>query len=371
MIVVTGSSGFIGSHLYNTLKFIKNISKLKKLPRKAFSDDDLIDSILAESTCIIHLAGVNRHSSGKYIQEENIQITEAIISSLKRINHFPRFINISSIHENTETSFGRGKRISRKLLESYYCPKPNKILSLITPNIFGPFGIPYYNSFIATFCERIVTNKQIEITGERLIPLLYIDDLIETIIDSIQANSSGIMTNFRTDEIKISEVADKLKKFATDYLDRYEIPNLTNRFDLNLFNTFRSYIPFENYPVSQRKHSDQRGSFVELVRSNSQGQFSISNSYPGIERGNHFHTRKIERFQIIKGEALVQLRKIDSDIIHDFHLNEERMDFIDIPIWYTHNLINTSDKDELIMTFWINEPYDENNPDTFPLKVNI
>ena len=371
MIIITGGSGFIGSHLYNTLKYTQNRNSIKKLPREAFTNVKLMDTILSKSSCIIHLAGVNRNSSERFIQEENIKITETIISSLKRLSHFPRFINISSIHENSETSFGIGKRISRKLLESYYNRYSDKILSLIAPNIFGPFGIPYYNSFIATFCERIINKEQLKITDDRLIPLLYVDDLIKIIYENIQEKRGGVIINFQTNEIKVSEVAEKLKSFEINYLNRHEFPNLSNRFDLNLFNTFRSYIPFEKFPVNQRKHTDERGSFVELVRSNSQGQFSISNSYSGIERGNHFHTRKIERFQIIKGEALVQIRKIDSDIVYDFHLSEEMMNFIDIPVWHTHNLINISDKKELIMTFWISEPYKVNDPDTFPLKVNI
>ena len=107
---------------------------------------------------------------------------------------------------------------------------------------------------------------------------------------------------------------------------------------------------------------------VELIRLGIGGQCSFSTTVPGITRGNHFHTRKIERFAVIKGKALIQLRKIDSDQVLDFYLDGSEPAYVDMPIWYTHNIKNIGDE-ELYTMFWINEPYNPENPDTYFVEV--
>ena len=107
-----------------------------------------------------------------------------------------------------------------------------------------------------------------------------------------------------------------------------------------------------------------RGNFTELIKLNNGGQISFSTTHPGITRGNHFHTRKIERFSVIKGKARIQLRKIGTDQIFNFDLDGDQPSYVDMPIWYTHNITNSGDT-ELYTVFWINEFYDANDPDTF------
>jgi UDP-2-acetamido-2,6-beta-L-arabino-hexul-4-ose reductase len=41
---------------------------------------------------------------------------------------------------------------------------------------------------------------------------------------------------------------------------------------------------------------------------------------------------------------------------------------VDMPIWYTHNITNIG-TDELFTIFWINEPYNPADPDTYLLTV--
>jgi UDP-2-acetamido-2,6-beta-L-arabino-hexul-4-ose reductase len=94
------------------------------------------------------------------------------------------------------------------------------------------------------------------------------------------------------------------------------------------------------------------------------GQVSFSTTFPGITRGNHFHTRKIERFAVIKGKALIQLRKYNTSEILDFELNGDQPSYVDMPVWFTHNIKNTGE-DELYTVFWINEFYNEADPDTY------
>ena len=156
-----------------------------------------------------------------------------------------------------------------------------------------------------------------------------------------------------------------LLNYKEIYQDKGEIPKLNNKFELNLFNTFRCYMDISNhFPVKLNQHTDPRGSFVEIIRLGIGGQVSFSTTKPGITRGNHFHTRKIERFAVIKGKARIQLRKIGSDEVLDFYLNGDEPAYVDMPIWYTHNIKNIGE-DTLYTNFWINEPYNPEDADTY------
>lgn len=371
MILITGGNGFIGTHLYNFLKYVIGGREIISLDKTSFNNNDELNTLLKKATCIIHLAGVNRDENESFVYEENRKICNYLISELKNQNLYPRFINISSIHEESDTAFGRAKKENRIDLEKYYQDQPTKLLSFLTPNIFGPFCKPNYNSFVATFCSSIIHQNPINLNNDRTIELLYVDELIEQIHYHLESNIGGIVNSFKTTSITISDVLDKLENFKNLYLDKGIVPNLNSTFNVNLFNTFRSYIPSDHFPKSQLINSDHRGYFAEIIRSTSEGQVSISTSSPSVERGNHFHTRKIERFQIIKGKALVELRKINTEEIITYELCSEQLDYVDIPIWYTHNLINKSNNDELIMLFWISEHYSEENHDTYPLNVRL
>lgn len=111
-------------------------------------------------------------------------------------------------------------------------------------------------------------------------------------------------------------------------------------------------------------HADARGVFVETIKLGVGGQVSFSTTVPGITRGNHYHTRKIERFTVIRGKARIQLRKIGSDQVHEFLLDGTRPAYVDMPVWYTHNITNVGDE-ELYTQFWINEWYDPQDGDTY------
>jgi UDP-2-acetamido-2,6-beta-L-arabino-hexul-4-ose reductase len=172
-----------------------------------------------------------------------------------------------------------------------------------------------------------------------------------------------------TSEVKVSEILYLLEGYKVNYFKKGIIPNLDNEFEKNLFNTFLCYIDHKSFfPFHLIKHSDDRGSFVETVKLNSGGQVSFSTTVPGITRGNHYHTRKAERFAVIKGKARIQLRKIGTNEVLNFELDGESPSFVDMPVWFTHNITNIGDE-ELYTIFWINEHYDPENGDTYFEKV--
>ena len=175
--------------------------------------------------------------------------------------------------------------------------------------------------------------------------------------------------NNRTSEIKVSSLLQKLTKYKEDYFEKGEIPTLKNSFDRNLFNTFLCYIEHSSFfPFKLKLNTDPRGSFVETIKINSGGQVSFSTTVPGVTRGDHFHTRKAERFAVIKGKAKIEIRRIGTDRVISFELNGKEPSFVDMPIWYSHNITNIGE-DELYTILWINEQYDANDPDTWFEKV--
>jgi len=237
---------------------------------------------------------------------------------------------------------------------------------MIIPNVFGSFGHPFYNSVVATFCHQLAHGETPKIDKDGELNLIYVGELVHEILQVIKNKINNPCYEVaQTATAKVSEILTKLNNYKTAYQGKGEIPTINNAFELNLFNTFRCYMDIANhFPVKFTKHTDQRGSFVEIIRLGVGGQVSFSTTVPGITRGNHFHTRKIERFAVIKGKALIQLRRIGTDDVLDFYLDGNEPAYVDMPIWYTHNIKNIGD-DILYTNFWINEFYDPNDADTY------
>jgi UDP-2-acetamido-2,6-beta-L-arabino-hexul-4-ose reductase len=232
--------------------------------------------------------------------------------------------------------------------------------------VFGPFGKPFYNSVVATFSYQLVNGEKPKIYVDGELKLIYVAELVSEIISILEVNKGDIAYLVpHTKVVKVSEILNLLETYKEAYQIKGEIPRLETTFELNLFNTFRSYMDIKNhFPVKFKQHTDSRGSFVEIIRLGIGGQVSFSTTLPGIKRGNHFHTRKIERFAVIKGKALIQLRRIGSDEVIDFYLDGDETSYVDMPIWYTHNIKNIGD-DVLYTNFWINETYSEEDSDTY------
>ncbi|MCG8728121.1 polysaccharide biosynthesis C-terminal domain-containing protein, partial [Tenacibaculum finnmarkense] len=266
--------------------------------------------------------------------------------------------------------YGKSKKEGRELLCKWAEKAGGKFTGMIIPNVFGAFGKPNYNSFIATFCHKLVTNEMPEINVDGEVNLIYVAELVAQIINQIELGKTNenYVIPF-TSTHKVSEVLSKLENFKNLYFEKGEIPELKSQFDLNLFNTYRSFIDYKtHFPIKFTEHTDPRGAFVEVIRLGIGGQCSFSTTVPGITRGNHFHTRKVERFSVVKGKALIQLRKIDSDEVLDFYLDGNEPAYVDMPIWYTHNIKNIGDE-ELLTIFWINEPYNPEDADTYFVEV--
>jgi UDP-2-acetamido-2,6-beta-L-arabino-hexul-4-ose reductase len=360
-IVITGEKGFIGYHLTQYLKWVKNenVISVGRDFQKEFKKFKNVD-------WVIHVAGVNRASDDE-IYNGNIGLANELIEIFDKNKSTPNVIFMSSIQESLNNVYGNSKIKASELIKSH-CDNQNKsFISLKLPNVFGPFCKPNYNSFVATFCDKIFKGDKPKIIKDNKVPLIYVQDVCEVIYNSIIQNQEQSFKEY-TYGINVSEILDKFNYFNELYNESGTLPKLDNKLDINLFNTFRSYMS----PLSQLiKRTDDRGYLIEILKcESSQTQMFYSVTKPNITRGNHFHFNKIERFMILKGTALVEMRKIDSDEVLSWTISDTDNLTIDMPILYTHSLKNVGDT-ELICCFWTQEIFDPSSPDTYFENVNL
>ncbi|MDO1514306.1 NAD-dependent epimerase/dehydratase family protein [Maribacter confluentis] len=370
-IGITGQNGFVGNHLFTTLSLSDKI-KLIPFQRSYFENTKDLENFVSQCDTIVHLSAMNRHDDQQVIYDTNIELVEKLIAACVNTNHEPHILFSSSTQESKDNLYGKSKKEGKNRLMEWASKGQGQLTSLTIPNVFGPFGKPNYNSVVATFCYKVTHGEQPQIINDGEVSLIYVNELVQIIIDGIHSDqkkkkigANSYELNIKpTSKKKVSELLSLITGFKNNYMEKGIFPNLEDEFEKALFNTFRCYVPIDHYPVKYTKHTDPRGSFVEIAKTNTSGQFSFSTTVPGITRGNHFHTRKAERFAVISGKALIQLRKIGTDEVIDYYLDGTEPAYVDMPIWYTHNIKNIGDE-ELITLFWINEPYDPEDADTY------
>lgn len=365
-IGITGQAGFIGSYLFDSLSLLKEEFLLIPFDKTYFQQEDLLIQWVKKCDVVVHLAAMNRHPDANVVADTNILLVQKLVKALKDSGHNPHVLFSSSTQESRGNTYGDSKKTGRELLAAWAEKNGAPLTGMIIPNVFGPFGKPFYNSFVATFCHQLCNNEQPNIDVDSEVKLIYVGELVDEIIRCIRdkKNDPSLEIEY-TSSYKVSYILEKLKLFKQQYLDSGIFPMLDDTFSLNLFNTFRSYINLEeHYPFYLKKNEDDRGVFVELVKLHQGGQVSFSTTHTGVTRGNHFHTRKVERFAVIGGKALIQLRRYNTDRVYSFELDGAKPSFVDMPIWYTHNIQNIG-PEALYTVFWINEFFNPEDPDTY------
>lgn len=366
-IGITGQAGFVGTHLFNYLGLSDNFERVS-FDDSFFNTPMQLDNFVKQCDVIVHLAAMNRHPDPQVIYETNLSLVRQLIESMKRIGNTPHVLFSSSTQEEKDNLYGKSKKEGRELFEQWAKRTGASFTGLVVPNVFGPFSKPYYNTFVATFAHQLINGEQPTVQVDGDIKLIYVGSLCSFITKQILSGEKETIQRIEVPhdfESKVTTILTKFENYQKLYAEQGIIPHLQDINDINLFNTFRSYIDHkQRYPLLLKKNSDHRGDFVETIRLGVGGQVSFSTTVPGITRGNHYHTRKIERFTVIKGKAKIQLRKIGTEEVLDFYLDGNEPSYVDMPIWYTHNITNIGDE-ELYTQFWINEWYDPNDGDTY------
>lgn len=374
-IGITGQTGFVGTYLYNMLGLHPDTIIRVPFEDACFEDRQLLGSFVRQCDVIVHLAAMNRHPDAQVIYETNIRLVDQLIEAMETEQVTPHVLFSSSTQEERDNEYGKSKREGRKKLEEWAERNGAGFTGMVVPNVYGPFGKPNYNSFVATFCYKLTHGETPEVLQDSNVKLIFVGNLCRHILNKITQATLRQHPAIERDEVpydfdkKVTDILSLLENFRSLYFEQGILPELRDGNEINLFNTFCGYIEYKDlYPRKLVKHADERGVFVETIKMGIGGQVSFSTTVPGITRGNHFHTRKIERFTVIKGKARIQIRKIGTQEVLNFYLDGNEPAYVDMPVWYTHNITNTGDG-ELYTQFWINEWYDPADGDTYFEKV--
>ncbi|MEL3960613.1 NAD-dependent epimerase/dehydratase family protein [Lysinibacillus endophyticus] len=367
-ILVTGAKGFIGKNLVAELKN-RGIKIIYEFNRE--NDMTVLGQYTKECDFVFHLAGINRPQSDNEFFSGNVDFTSQLLQLLKEHKNKAPILFASSIQAENGTSYGRSKLEAEKLIFNY--AKENCVNAYVyrLPNVFGKWSKPNYNSVVATFCYNIARGLDIQINNpEADLTLCYIDDVLEEFICALNGNPSKISSYSIVPKIytiKLSQLAETIQSFK-ETRENLNIPNMENKLVKKLYSTYLSYLPEDNFSYDLKMNCDHRGSFTEFLKTNNQGQVSINVSKPGITKGNHWHHTKNEKFLVVSGEGLIRFRKLDSEDIIEYRVSGEKLQVVDIPVGYTHSIVNVGEND-LVTVMWANENFDPEKPDTYFQEV--
>ncbi len=368
VIGVTGPCGFVAQHLIRTLKGQTNF-KVIPCPRAVFHKSDELAKFVAGCDVIIHLAGLNRGEDDE-IYEVNVSLAEKLIAAAESTDRTLKILFASSTQRNRDNAYGKSKRRAEDLFIHWALQGINRqVVNLVIPNIFGPGCKPFYNSVVATFCHQLAHGVEPRIDVDAEIEFLWINSLVREICAQIEARSTE-QTVFLagTAKLRVSQLRAKLQSFQASHSLQNMVPDITEPLDAALYATYLFYLELDQHVHRPTVHRDERGYLFEVIRMASGGQVFFSTTKPGVIRGNHFHTRKIEWFCVLKGEAAIRLRKVDTAEVHEFRVSGDSPQFVSIPVLYTHQIENVGTEDLLTM-FWCNEIFVPEDADTYFEKV--
>ncbi len=363
-IGITGAAGQLGRYTRARLERHHGMEVLAA-DRTTFADRALLERFASHCDVIVHLAGVNRATEDE-VREGNLALGRAVVEACRAAGRGPDMIYSSSIQRDGESVYGKAKAAVADELRAFCEASGSVFTELVLPNLFGEFTRPFYNSFVGTFCHQIGQGQQPSINADSPIALMHYQTAADVVAEAIVSRAGGVVRPEGT-PTSVGTVAAKLAAFEADY-GAGVFPDLRDDFDLKLFNTYRSYLYPERYPVKLVRHADARGSFFECIRERNGGQTSFSTTVPGITRGNHFHFDKIERFLVVGGKARISIRKMYTDDVRHFDVTGDEPCYIDMPTLHTHNITNTGEG-ELVTLFWTHDLFDPKAPDTYAESV--
>ena len=380
-ILITGAGGFIGKNLICALENIRDgkdrshpelsIGEIFRCTRQTTEAE--LKGFCAQADFVFHLAGVNRPKEQAEFMAGNRDFTGSLLKRLEEAENPCPVMLSSSTQAALDNPYGESKRAGERLLRDYGERTGAKTLIYRFPNVFGKWCRPNYNSAVATFCHNRANDLPIQVNDRSTrLTLVYIDDVVQELLAALagrEHRDGDFCCVPVTHSATLGEIVDLIERFRTqpETLVMPEIPN--GSFEKKLYSTFLSYLPKEKVAFPLKMNVDARGSFTELLKTASNGQFSVNISKPGITKGQHWHNTKWEFFIVVSGHGLIQERRIGSDEVIEFEVSGERIEAVHMLPGYTHNIINLSETENLVTLMWANELFDPGRPDTFYQEV--
>lgn len=391
-ILITGAKGFVGRNLCEALKNIRDgKDRVHKVEVSEIYEYDIdtpkenLDEYCGKADFVFNLAGVNRPKDNSEFMAGNFGFASELLDTLKKYNNKAPVMLSSSIQASLEgryagSEYGKSKLAGEELFKTYAAETGVRVLIYRFPNLFGKWCRPNYNSAVATFCNNIANDLPITVNDRSVeLELLYIDDLVGEMLAALQGQENrredGYCYAEPTHNVTLGEIVDMLYDFKKSR-ETLSVPDMTaGSFSKKLYATYLSYLAPNNFAYKLKMNKDDRGSFTEILRMVNAGQFSVNISKPGITKGQHWHNTKNEKFVVVKGHGLIQLRKIGTDEngepypVVNYDVNGDDITVVEMIPGYTHNIINLSETEELVTFMWCNECFDPERPDTFHEEV--
>jgi len=362
-VALTGANGFLGWHTRAALREI-GVDARPVPVGEGFDREDACAAI-SGTPRLIHLAGVNRGTDDD-VAEGNVLFARQIAEALLRSDDPPPVVAFAnSVQSGNGSVYGEAKARAAEVLTLAAEHVGARFENLHLPNLFGEHGRPHYNSVTATFCHQLVHGLTPVTQVDRELVLLHAQHAADLLIGSITREEARSLQVKRT----VSGLLATIEAMAALYAAG-EIPDLADSFHRDLFNTYRSHTVGLQTPVLNTRHTDARGSFTEIVRTHGgPGQHSFSTTLPGVSRGDHFHRRKVERFTVLAGEGTISMRRLFTDRVYEFAVTGAPTVSVDMPTMWAHRITNTG-SEPLYTSFWANELFDAERPDTAVEAVN-
>ena len=383
-ILITGSGGFVGRNLVATLQ-TRGYTDLM-----LFEKDDTPETLAdycRRAAFVVHLAGINRPKDPSEFYSGNAGLTDTMLSLLEEAGSRAPVLVTSSIQASLDNDYGKSKLQAEQAIFAHGQRTGAPVFVFRMEGVFGKWCRPNYNSVVATFCHNVAHGLPLQVRDPAYsLPLVYIDDVVACILDAMEKgeavrDETGICRIHPVHTVTLGQLAETIQGFAkarggkaalalgTDGLPTLEVPDLTaDSFTKKLYSTYLSYLPADDFAYDLNMHCDNRGSFTEFLRTPERGQVSVNISKPGIVKGNHWHHTKNEKFLVVKGEGVIRFRQIFSDEVIEYHVSGEKLQVVDIPCGYTHNIENVGEG-EMGTVMWANEAFDPAHPDTFAMQV--
>lgn len=367
-VLVTGANGFLGRNLCAYLN-TKDMVVLETYTKE--DDNGTLTQKLGKADIIYHLAAVNRPASDDEFETVNKGLTDHIISILEDLEKTPTIVFTSSIQVDLDNLYGQSKLSAEQSLSNFADKTGALVYIHRLTNVFGKWCKPNYNSVVATFCHNIANNLEIQINNpDAELKLVYIDTVIADFMQHLKVDQEKglyFVDSSVTFLISLQKLADTLQSFK-DMRDTLVLPDYSDTLTKYLYTTYLSYLAEDDFSYKPLARVDDRGSLVELIKSNTFGQIFVSSTRPGITRGNHYHHTKVEKFCVVSGEGVIRFRHIEEDKVLIYPVSSKEIEIVDIPPGYTHNIENTG-LDEMIVLFWANEIFNPDFPDTYYVEV--
>lgn len=362
-VLVTGAAGFVGKNLVETLRLREDVV----LTTFDIADDrSVLEKALQKADFIFHLAGVNRPQNEEEFCTGNTGLTEQIVGALQSQGRAVPIVVCSSTQAALENPYGVSKRQAEEAVFAYGAATAAPVYVYRLPNLFGKWCRPNYNSAVATFCNNIANDLPVQINDpSHSMTLAYIDDVVAAFLAALDGQAT-LYDSFAVVEpvhtIKLGKIVELLNSFKVSR-GTLSLPDFSDLFEKKLYSTYLSYLPTDGFSYPLKMNIDERGSFTEFLRTPDRGQVSVNISKPGITKGDHWHHTKNEKFLVVSGSGVIRFRKIGSEEIIEYMVSGEKLEVVDIPTGYTHNISNTGDV-AMVTVMWVNEAFDPENPDT-------